>query len=320
MNKSETKEEQKLLEKTAEIYQSITRDSMDGFLIVDIKGQILDVNDSYSKLIGYSRSELLKMNLCDIEAGEKTNCMTEHLQRIRRTGEDRFSNQHRKKNGEIINIEASANFANYLGGLIFIFIRDVSKRKKAEDDLAINRAQSKDIVEKELAESYTHLGLINRKISLLLELENSTRSKKDQQKTIDHILNLAMNISNAPTGYLYGLKRRGKYDLLSYKGIEENQKEKIRVVTAKTIGLLRHLIKEKGLISGDIKQYEAELLALDNKLEYFVTLPLSKGKGLGGFIFLGFDKQMSVDAQDLEFLDVFAMHATNALIKAGVLK
>ena len=59
---------------------------------------------------------------------------------------------------------------------------------------------------------------------------------------------------------------------------------------------------------------------LDNKLEYFVTLPLSKGTNLGGFIFLGFDKQKSVDKQDLEFLDVFAMHASNALIKAGILK
>ena len=78
--------------------------------------------------------------------------------------------------------------------------------------------------------------------------------------------------------------------------------------------------KGKKLINGDIKQYEGELLALDNKLEYFVTLPLSKGASLGGFIFLGFDKKKNVDAQDLEFLDVFAMHASNALAQAGVLK
>jgi hypothetical protein len=129
-----------------------------------------------------------------------------------------------------------------------------------------------------------------------------------------------MNISEAPAGYLYGAKGKGKFNLLSYRGIKEEQKEKIKVITARKVGLLRHLLREKNLISGDIKRYEANLLMLDNKLEYFVTLPLSKGTNLGGFIFLGFDKQKSVDKQDLEFLDVFAMHASNALIKAGILK
>jgi hypothetical protein len=38
------------------------------------------------------------------------------------------------------------------------------------------------------------------------------------KSSIDHILNLAMNISNAPSGYLYGSKKRGKFKLLSYRG------------------------------------------------------------------------------------------------------
>lgn len=45
-----------------------------------------------------------------------------------------------------------------------------------------------------------------------------------------------------------------------------------------------------------------------------------KGTSLGGFIFLGFDKKKSMDTQDLEFLDVFAMHASNALTRVGALK
>ena len=92
------------------------------------------------------------------------------------------------------------------------------------------------------------------------------------------------------------------------------------MITAHMVGLLKHLIREKGLISGDINRYEAELLVIDNKLEYFVTLPLSKGSALRGFNFLGFDTKDTVETQDLEFLDVFATHASSALIKAGILK
>jgi len=318
--KSDRKGEQNLLEKTAKIYQSITRDSMDGFLIVDLHGRLLDVNNSYCSLTGYSREELLKMNIIDVDAGEKRNYIMAHLQEIKKTGYGRFFSKHRKKDGDIIDIEASSNYANYLGGFIFIFIRDISELRRGENELAVNRAKSKNIIEKQLAESYKHLGLINRKITLLLELGEYPKSKKHRQQIIDHILNLAMSISNAPTGYLYGSKEKGKFDLLSYRGIKKEQKEKIKVITAHAVGLLKHLIKERGITRGDIKQYEADLLVLDNKLEYFVTLPLSKGSDLGGFIFLGFDKKKSLATQDLEFLDVFAMHASNALARAGVLK
>ncbi|EKE11240.1 MAG: hypothetical protein ACD_15C00113G0005 [uncultured bacterium] len=309
-----------LIEETAKIYKSITRNSMDGFWIVDMQGHFLDINDSYCKLIGYNRKELLKMNVSDIEASQKPKETLKNIQGIKKLGEVRFLAQQRKKDGQVIDVEISANYANYLGGFIFVFARDITELKKAEDELAKNTAKSKKIIETQLTESYKHLGLINRKISLLLELGKIPKSKKHRQKIIDHILNLAMSVANAPTGYLYGSKGRGTFNLLSYRGIKEDQKESINVITTKTVGLIKHLIKEKVLISGDIKRYEAELLALDNKLEYFVTLPLSKGTSLGGFIFLGFDKKKNVETQDLEFLDVFAMHASSALVKAGVLK
>ncbi|MFA4817120.1 MAG: PAS domain S-box protein [Parcubacteria group bacterium] len=408
MKKPGKKREQELLEKTARIYQSITRDSMDGFLAIDMRGRFLDVNDAYCHLVGYSRSELLKMNISDVKAGKKPKeGIAKNIRRIKKEGESRFLTQHRKKDGKIIDIEASANhanYANYSGGLIFVFLRDISKRKKKEDKLAKKHAKSKKMmegqladaykhskdqakskkmiegiladeynhseeqakskkaiegqltdsykhskdqakskkmiegrladeynhseeqaksknkIEGQLADAYKHLGTINRKISLLLELEYFPRSKKYKQKIIDHVLNLAMNISNAQTGYLYGSQGRGRFDLLSCKGCEEEQKEKIKVITSRKVELLKHLLKEKNLISGNIRQHRMELLALNDKLEYFVTLPLSKGTALRGFIFLGFDKKKSVDTQDLEFLDVFAIHASNALTKSGVLR
>lgn len=265
------KKERDLLEETAKIYQSITRNSMDGFWIVDMQGRFLDVNNAYCQLVGYARKEMLKMNIADIEVKEKSANIIKRLKKIRDVGEDRFATQHRKKNGEIIEVEASANYANYLGGFVFVFIRDISERKKAEEEMAKNLANTKKVVETQLAESYKQLGLINRKITLLLELGKFPKSKKYRQNVVDHVLNLAMSISKAPTGYLYGSKTRGKFNLLSCKGAKEEQKEKIKVITAHTVGLLRHLIRERGLISGDIKRYEAELLALDNQLEYFVT-------------------------------------------------
>lgn len=362
MKKTRNNLDQDLIERTASIYHSIAHGSMDGFWILDMWGRFLDVNNVYCRMIGYSRGELLKMNVSSVAVREKPEDIVKQLKQIKKTGKDRFFTQHRKKNGTIIDIEISVNYANYLGGLVFASLRDITgirrtendqfrnraeSRKKMEGQLADsyehskeetqsrkvvdgqladsykdskNQAASKKIVEGQLADSYKYLGTINRKITLLLDIEKLPRSKKHRKETIDYILSLAMSIVDAPLGYLYSSKGRGKFNLLSYKGVEEGQEEKIKVINSRKVGLLKHLLREKSLISGDIKRYEAELLASDNKLEYFVTLPLSKGTALGGFIFLGFNKKHEVSTQDLEFLDVFSMHASKALIEAGVLE
>lgn len=320
MKKNVQRRKNDLMEKTAEIYQSIVRGSMDGFWIVDMRGQFLDVNDAYCRLTGYSRRELLKMNVADVMVNQKLEDIVKQIRKIKKEGKGRFMVQQHKKNGALLDVEMSANYASHLGGLVVVFVRDITGISKTANDQFRNRAESRKKIETQLTDSYKHLGTINRKISLLLELEDFPVSKKHSKEVVDHVLSMAMSISSAPMGYLYGSKGQGKFDLLSYRGCKEEHQEKIKVITSRKVGLLKLLLKEKKLISGDIKRYEAELLVMDNKLEYFITLPLSKETTLGGFIFLGFDKKHNVNAQDLEFLDIFAMHASRALIKAGILK
>lgn len=339
MKKTRRKVERALIEETAKIYHSIVHNSMDGFWIVDMRGTLLDVNNVYCRMIGYSRSELLQMNASDIEVKKKQKDIVKQYKHIKKTGTERFFTQHRKKDGTIVDIEITANYADHLGGLIFVALRNITEtrrmannqykhratsRKKIEGQLADSYQHSQDQIasrkkiEGQLTDSYKHLGTINRKISLLLELEDFPKSKKRNQEVIDHILNMAISISGAPIGYLYCAKGRGRFNLLSSQGCNEEQKEKIKIITSHKVGLLKKLLGEKKVISGDIRRYEADLLVMDNKLEYFITLPLLRETALGGFIFLGFDKKHTMSTQDLEFLDVFSMHTSKALAKVGV--
>jgi PAS domain S-box-containing protein len=93
MKKTRKNGEQGLVEETAKIYQSITRDSMDGFWIADLQGRFLDVNDAYCNLIGYNRRELLKMNISDVEVRKKPKDIEKRLKRIMKDRESRFLTQ-----------------------------------------------------------------------------------------------------------------------------------------------------------------------------------------------------------------------------------
>ena len=143
MEKTKKMENRTLIEETVRLYQSITRNSMDGFFIIDAKGQFFDVNDTYCRLMGYSKSEFLEMNIADVEAKDKPKDVTKHIQRLKKMGKERYFTQQRKKNGTIVDFEVSANYTNYFGGLIFVYLRDITEIKKTEKDQYRNRAASK---------------------------------------------------------------------------------------------------------------------------------------------------------------------------------
>jgi PAS domain S-box-containing protein len=122
--------------KRAELeYKTILSTALDGFYVTDSQGRILDVNDSYCSMTGYSRNELLNMRIKDIEAAETEEIILQRIAKIIKVGWDRFETRHKCKDGRIVDIEASVNYMGVGSGKFFVFMRDVTERKHAEDQI-----------------------------------------------------------------------------------------------------------------------------------------------------------------------------------------
>lgn len=119
-----------------EQYRAIIQASMDGFWMADTQGRLLDCNDTACRISGYEREELLRLSVPDLEASETPEQTAEHIRRMINNGSDRFETRHRRKNGQVIDIDASVYFrATPEGGYFFAFMRDISERKRAENAL-----------------------------------------------------------------------------------------------------------------------------------------------------------------------------------------
>ena len=110
-----------------EQYKTIIKTAMDGFWLTDADGRFLDVNDAYRDLIGYSRDELLGMGVRDVEALETTEETDRHIERVKKTGRDRFTTRHRRKDGKLIDLEVSVHYLDSEGGRFFVFLREIGR-------------------------------------------------------------------------------------------------------------------------------------------------------------------------------------------------
>jgi PAS domain S-box-containing protein len=73
------KHPEQTLQESESLYKSILQTSVDGFWLVDMQGRILEANDSYCQMSGYSQEELKNMSISDLEAMEKPSETAAHI-------------------------------------------------------------------------------------------------------------------------------------------------------------------------------------------------------------------------------------------------
>jgi PAS domain S-box-containing protein len=119
--------------------------SLEGFWIVDLTGNVLQVNDAYARISGYSREELTNMNLGQLEAMEDFEQINAHIAKIVEQGCDQFETRHRRKDGRIIDIEMSVAFLPEFQHICG-FCRDISARRAMEEELKASEAKFRSII------------------------------------------------------------------------------------------------------------------------------------------------------------------------------
>ncbi len=110
--------------------RSILQTAIDGFWAVDSQGRILEVNESYCRMSGYTAQELTGMRIVDVECREASGDVIAHNQAIMAEGQQRFETQHRRKDGAILEIEVSVQYQPADGGRFVAFLRDITERKR----------------------------------------------------------------------------------------------------------------------------------------------------------------------------------------------
>jgi len=121
-------------------YRSLIEQLGDAVFVSNLEGQILEVNDSASKMLGYSKEALQKMNVHDLLIPERRKNGLEAINRLEVEGTVRGDTKYLTANGDIIDVEISARLLEGCSGLSQAVVRDITHRKQMENKLRESEA------------------------------------------------------------------------------------------------------------------------------------------------------------------------------------
>ncbi len=130
---SEKVQSQKELKQSEEKFRRVVEQASDGIFITNDQGQYLDVNASGEALTGYSKEELLKMNVADLFRKADMKKQPLRFKEMLNGLQVLTLRDLEKKNGTQINVEISGKKLD--DGRLQAIIRDVTARTKAEEAL-----------------------------------------------------------------------------------------------------------------------------------------------------------------------------------------
>ncbi|WP_317064857.1 PAS domain S-box protein [Methanoculleus caldifontis] len=122
------------IRQSEEKYRTLFDSASDIIIIHDLDGKFLDANRVATERLGYSREELLTMNLSMIVTPEFAALVPERIGEVVEKGHTVFETADVTRKGRHIPAEVSARLISYQGRpAVLSIVRDITERKRAEE-------------------------------------------------------------------------------------------------------------------------------------------------------------------------------------------
>ncbi|HME45179.1 MAG TPA: PAS domain S-box protein [Syntrophorhabdales bacterium] len=130
-------------------YRSLVKQSSDGIYVLDPRSsRILEANDQFLKMLGYTEEEITRLSLEDIVVFENES-VKESIAKILKDRHDVFGlRQYRCKDGSLIDAEISATLMSVGDArVIMVNVRNVTDRRRAEAALQASERRYRTLFE-----------------------------------------------------------------------------------------------------------------------------------------------------------------------------
>jgi PAS domain S-box-containing protein len=123
-------------------YRTLFDNAGDAIFVSDLEGRMVDVNRVACEKLGYTRGQLMQMDLFKLTESESADLLTDELENLKQIGQSLFETTFKRFNGEDIPIEASCRVIDFDDNpAVLTIARDISERKEAEQEKSSLQSQ-----------------------------------------------------------------------------------------------------------------------------------------------------------------------------------
>ncbi|RZL39924.1 MAG: PAS domain S-box protein, partial [Rubrivivax sp.] len=111
--------------------QALLRTAGDGIHITDGSGHLVEMSDSFTEMLGSSRERLLGRHIATWDCNQSEDAINAWLARIKPGDRQRVDVQHRRDDGQVIDVELQLSICDIAGKLfVFASARDVTNERR----------------------------------------------------------------------------------------------------------------------------------------------------------------------------------------------
>ncbi|ELZ14137.1 multi-sensor signal transduction histidine kinase [Haloterrigena salina JCM 13891] len=141
--------ERKERERELELFRTLLDHSTDSVFVIDPDtGAILDSNDTACRSLGYSRAELLRLSVPDIDTELPTReAWQPFVADLRAEGETTFEGTHRRKDGTTFPVEIDISHVELDREYVLAISRDVTERRERKRAMEERKRELRTLIE-----------------------------------------------------------------------------------------------------------------------------------------------------------------------------
>jgi PAS domain S-box-containing protein len=128
--------ERKRAEESLKLFRTLIDHSNDAIEVIDpATGRFLDMNQKGREDLQYSREEILRLSVMDIDPSVAKRGWDKSLEHFRRTDILVLETEHQRKDGSVFPVEINSKLVRMDRDYLVAVVRDITERKKSEEAL-----------------------------------------------------------------------------------------------------------------------------------------------------------------------------------------
>lgn len=228
--------ERKQTEEALQLTQFSIDHAAETVLWLEQNGRVIYANEAACRSLGYTKAELLRLNVKDIDVNISPDSWSKSWEYLRTSISSNMESVYRSKEGKEFPVDITSNYIIFNGKEYnCAFIRDITERKRTETSLKEN----------------------NRHLEIISSITTTINKAQNTRDMLDNVLRDVLNLMDIDSGAIYLYDTEDSSEIKLRAAVTRFEKSKIVRYRQSVPGIM--ILDNTSLFIGEARQFLHEV-------------------------------------------------------------